>query len=128
MADNNYINTNTIPAEKGGIAGMSGCLEHTRVVTQLIREARINKGNLTVLWLNLATAYSSLPHKLVQHPLLKHHLPSRSRYLISIYENNFSMRVSSDGITSGWQKVTVEIINGCTISFNPFHLAMYMLI
>jgi len=27
-----------------------GCLEHTGVVTQLIREVRENKGDLVVLW------------------------------------------------------------------------------
>lgn len=39
--------------QKGGISGVPGCLEHTEVVTQLIREACKNKGDLTVLWLDL---------------------------------------------------------------------------
>lgn len=42
------------------------CLEHTGVVMQLIREAREGKEDLTVLWLNLANAYSCIPHKLVE--------------------------------------------------------------
>ena len=29
----------------GGISGLRGCLEHTAVVTQLIREAKENMGN-----------------------------------------------------------------------------------
>ena len=38
---------------------MSGRLKHTGVVTQLIRKARgENKGNLTVLWLDLPNAYA----------------------------------------------------------------------
>lgn len=36
------------------------------MVTLLIREARENKGNLSVLWLDLENAYGSISHKLVQ--------------------------------------------------------------
>ncbi len=59
LAKNTYINTSV---QKGGIPGMSGCMEHTGVATQLIREARENKGNLSVLWLDLANAFGSTPH------------------------------------------------------------------
>lgn len=72
LSKNKFIDTSV---QKGGIAGMSGCLEHTGVVTQLIREAKENKGNLTVLWLYLANAYGSIPHKLVQLTLTKYHVP-----------------------------------------------------
>ncbi|KAJ3614742.1 hypothetical protein NHX12_018312 [Muraenolepis orangiensis] len=37
LAENTYIDTSV---QKGGISGMPGYLEHTGVVTQLIREAR----------------------------------------------------------------------------------------
>lgn len=106
---------------------MPGCLEHTGVVTQLIREARENKGNLSVLWLNLANAYGSIPHKLVQLTLTKHHVPSRIRDLVADYYSNFRMRVSSGAITSSWHKVEIGIITRCTISVTLFSLAMNML-
>ncbi|XP_031418446.1 uncharacterized protein LOC105897391 [Clupea harengus] len=104
LAKNTYIDTSV---QKGGIPGMSGCLEHTGVVTQLIREARENKGNLSVLWLDLANAFGSIPHKLVQLTLRKHHVPSRCRDLIADYYSNFRMRVSSGAITSSWHKVEI---------------------
>ncbi|KAJ8356215.1 hypothetical protein SKAU_G00190090 [Synaphobranchus kaupii] len=56
LSNNGYIDTSV---QKGGVSGVPGCLEHTGVVTQLIREARENKGDLTVLWLDLANAYGS---------------------------------------------------------------------
>ncbi|KAG7525299.1 hypothetical protein JOB18_025050 [Solea senegalensis] len=58
---NSYIDTSV---QKGGIPKVPGCLEHTGIVTQLIREARENKGDLAVLWLDLTNAYGSIPHKL----------------------------------------------------------------
>ncbi|KAJ3585711.1 hypothetical protein NHX12_014430 [Muraenolepis orangiensis] len=113
--------------QKGCISGMPGCLEHTGVVTQLIREARENKGNLSVLWLDLENAFCSIPHKLVQFTLTKHHVPSRCRDLIADYYSNFRMRVSSEARTSSWHKVEIGIITGCTISVTLFSLAMNML-
>ncbi len=106
---------------------MPGCLEHTGVVTQLIREARENKGNLSVPWLDLANAYGSISHKLVQLTLTKHHVPTRVRDLIADYYNNFRMRTSSGALTSGWHKIEIGIITGCTISVILFSLAMNML-
>ncbi len=60
---NSYIDTSV---QKGGIPGVPGCLEHTGLVTQLIWEAHEGKGDLTALWLDLANAYGSIPHKLVE--------------------------------------------------------------
>lgn len=60
---NSYIDTSV---QKGGIPKMPGCIEHTEVVTQLLREAREGKGDLAVLWLDLANAYGSIPHRLVE--------------------------------------------------------------
>ncbi|KAJ3581478.1 hypothetical protein NHX12_016600 [Muraenolepis orangiensis] len=121
LAENTYIDTSV---QKGGISGMPGCLEHTGVVTQLIREARENMGNMSVLWFDLENAFGSIPHKLVQFTLTKHHVPSRCRDLIADYYSNFRMRVSSGAITSSWHKVEIGII---TISVTLFYLAMNML-
>lgn len=121
---NNYIDTSV---QKGGIAGVPGCLEHTGVVTQLIREARDHKGDLTVLWLDLANAYGSIPHKLVQTTMTKHHVPHHIADLILDYYNHFRMRVSAGGVTSDWHKLEVGI-TGCTISVILFAVAMNMIV
>merc|ERR1712212_635220 len=51
--------------QKGGVPGMSGCLEHTAVISQLIREAKEGKGDLVVTWLDVANVYGSLPHRVI---------------------------------------------------------------
>lgn len=61
LLKNTYID---ILVQKGGVPGVPGCIEHTSVVTQLIREARESRGNLAVLWLDLANADGSIPHVL----------------------------------------------------------------
>ena len=44
---------------------MPGVIEHTEVMTQLLKEAKANKGDMAVLWLDLKIAYGCIPHSLV---------------------------------------------------------------
>lgn len=90
------------------------------MVTQLIREANESKGDVAVLWLDLANAYGSIPHKLVETALARHHVPVKIRNLIMDHHNNFSARVSSGQVTSFWHKLEKGIITGCTISVSLF--------
>ena len=64
LLNNNYID---ISVQKGGVPGVSGCVEHTSVPSEIIRDARENKGDLTVLWFDLANAYGSIPHSYRHH-------------------------------------------------------------
>lgn len=82
------------------------------------------KGNLSVVWLNLANAYGSILHRLLQLTLTKHNIP---RNHISDFHTNFRMRASSGTITSRWDEVEIVIITGCSMSEILFALAMNML-
>ncbi|XP_060603696.1 uncharacterized protein LOC132756599 [Ruditapes philippinarum] len=66
LLENKYID---IAVQKGGVPGVSGCVEHTSVISQIIKEAHENKGDLAVIWLDLANAYGSVPHQLIQKTL-----------------------------------------------------------
>ena len=113
LLKNNYIDTSV---QKGGIPGFPGCLEHTGVVTQILREAREGKGDLAVLWLDLANAYGSIPHKLVEEALKRHHVPGKISELILGYYDNFQIRISSKILISDWHRLERGIITGCTLS------------
>nr|AAN12398.1 polyprotein [Tetraodon nigroviridis] len=124
LLKNQYIDSSV---QKGGIPGVPGCLEHCGVVTQLIREAREGRGSLAVLWLDLANAYGSIPHKLVEMALARHHVPGPIKTLIMDYYDSFHLRVTSGSVTSEWHRLEKGIITGCTISVIIFALAMNML-
>lgn len=125
LPKNSFLDTSV---QKGGILRISGCLEHIGVVTQLIREARENKGNMTVMWLDLANEYGSLPHNLVELTLEKHQVHGRVRDLIANYYTDFRLGVSAGVTTSSWHKVQLGIITRCTISVILFSLAMNWLV
>lgn len=79
-----------------------GCLDHNGVVTQLIREAHENRGDLAVIWLDLCNAYESIPHKLVELVLHLYHDPSKIKDPILDYFYNFRLRVTSVRVTLPW--------------------------
>lgn len=68
-----------ITVRKGGIPDASGCIEHTSIPTQIIRQARKEKNKLAIIWLDCANAYGSMPHKLVQLALEKYCVPAKTR-------------------------------------------------
>ena len=124
LIGNQYIDTSV---QKGGIAGMSGCLEHTAVISQLIKEAKEGKSSLAVIWLDLANAYGSVPHSLVEDTLKAYHVPGKVRDIIQEYYRGLHLRFNVDNYTTGWQRLEKGIPTGCTISVILFAAAMNLI-
>ena len=97
MLDNKYID---IAVQNGGVPGVSGCVDHTSVLTQIIREAKEMKGELAVIWLDLAHAYGSMPHKLVQLTLQRYHVPGKIRQLLESYFDMLELRFTVQNLTN----------------------------
>ena len=122
---NGYIDT-TI--QKGGIPGVSGCLEHTALLSQLIQEAKSEKKNLVITWLDISNAYGSIPHKLIKKALESAHVSKEMIELISVYYDNPRIRFATKQFTTEWQKLEKGIITGCTLSVVLFTLTMTWLV
>ncbi len=125
MTQNGYINTSI---QKGGVEGFSGCLEHTGVLSQLIQEAKEKKGSLTVVWLDFANAYGSIPHNLIQVALDYYHIPYNIQGMITSYLRGIKLRFQSAKFTTKWQPVEKGIVTGCTISPILFIMGMNLII
>jgi hypothetical protein len=95
-----------IPQYKnGGISQSSGCLEHTVVISQLLKEAKEDRGDISVVWLDLANAFGSVPHKLVQKTLGQYHVPEKIRLIIKRYYEGLHARFTVDNYTTRWQRI-----------------------
>ncbi|XP_045174487.2 uncharacterized protein LOC123535800 [Mercenaria mercenaria] len=125
MTTNKYVD---ISVQKGGIPGLSGCVEHTSALTQLLHEARINHSDLTVVWLDLANAYGSIPHELIKKSLEHYHIPDHARSLIMNYFDNIHLRFSCSRFTTNWLQLQKGIVTGCTISVILFVMGMNMIL
>lgn len=73
---NNYTDSSV---QKGDISGFHGCIDHASAIKHLIREAKINGSDVTVIWLDLANTYGFLPHSLIFEDLKLYHIPDNTQ-------------------------------------------------
>ena len=114
--------------QKGGVPGVSGCMEHTAILSQLIKEAKEGKKDLVVVWLDIANAYGTIPHSMIMQSLRKAHVPEEVCELVESYYSDVAIRFTTRNFTTEWQKVEQGIITGCTLSVILFALAMTLLV
>ncbi|CAC5393214.1 unnamed protein product [Mytilus coruscus] len=122
MTDNNYED---ISVQKDGVPGFSGCIEYTSINSQLIQEAKVNKKDLTV---DLANAYGTIPHMLIQESLDRYHIPDHCKRVIRSYLSGIELRFTTSTFTATWQILQKRIVTGCTISVILFVMGINMII
>ncbi|GFO00759.1 reverse transcriptase [Plakobranchus ocellatus] len=125
VTENAYINTSV---QKGGIPGISGCLEHATMIWEAIQRAKSEKLNLDVIWLDLANAYGSVPHEMIQLALRMYHVPEVIQVMLDDYFSGFRMRFSTNNYTTSWINLEVGIAMGCTIPPILFVMAMEVIL
>ena len=62
---NNFVDTSV---QKAGIQGFSGCLEHANIIWHQIQTANKEWRDLHMVFLDLANAFGSVPHKILWGP------------------------------------------------------------
>ncbi len=104
LSNNHYIDTS---CQKAGLSGFPGCIEHTSVIWEQIQRSKREKSERHIVWLDLANAYGSVPHKLVEVALEFFHVPACVITIIAKYFNNLRMCFSLHGHMTGWQQMSV---------------------
>ena len=122
---NGYINESV---QKAGIPGIPGCVEHAATIWDTIQEAKKTKGDLNVVWLDLANAYGSVPHELLFKAMEFFYIPEKIKNVMRSYYNKFQMRFTTENFTTDWHRLEVGIGAGCTISVIWFVLVMEMIL
>ncbi len=125
LVGNGYVDTTV---QKGAVAGVPGCLEHSAMTWDAIQSAKANRKELHVLWLDLANAYGSVPHMLIAEACEFFHVPQPTAALLVDYFNGLSLRFSTKSFTTKPIKCEVGIAMGCSVSPVVFIMAMQMLL
>ena len=64
-------------------------------IWDVIQDAKSNKIDLSVVWLDLANAYVSVPHELLFKSMDHFHIPDKVKTLMNKYYNSFVMRFTT---------------------------------
>ena len=113
VTENKIINTSS---QKGSIKKMAGVWEHTAMMWSGLQDARKRRKNITTIWLDLANAFGSVPHSLIEFVLTRYGIPPDWIELIMLYYHGMWGRVSTSKSHSHWIKLECGIFAGCTVS------------
>ncbi|GFO27371.1 reverse transcriptase [Plakobranchus ocellatus] len=115
LTENGYLDTSV---QKGGIPGVSGCLEHATMIWEAIQRAKSEKLNLDVVWLDLANAYGSVPYEMIQLALRMYHVPEVIQVMLDDYFTKGEIHPSSTSSTVFITESGVKKWHGGSIPIN----------
>ena len=98
------------------------------MVWSALQNARSANLDLANIWLDIANAYGSIPHKLMIFALKRYGVPDKWISLISNYYAGLWSRCFSPSSPSGWHHHLKGIFTGCTLSIILFLVGMNIII
>ena len=113
LLTNGYIDTTV---QKAGIPGFPGCMEHSAMVWDLIQQSRAEKTDLSIVWLDLANAYGSVPHAAIKFALQFFWIPEQIASIIMGYLNVYQISFQTETYRSKCIDVEKGVAAGDTIS------------
>ena len=97
-----------------------GCWEHMSSVWSALKDARQNKTSLANVWLDIANAYGSIPHRLFFFALKRYEVLEPWITLIQKYYSAIYTKSFSSSAPSNWHQHFRGIFAGCTVSIILF--------
>ena len=120
MTMNNYLDTT---AQKAYIQGINGCVEHVKVIQEVIQHAKANNKTAHITWFDLIDAFGSLSHMLTPYVLLYYHLPIR----IINYIKNIYSKLKGRIKTKDWETETFQFLKG-VFQGDPFSGTIFLIV
>jgi len=125
MLSNKYIPREV---QKGFLAGVPGCLEHSFALYEALREAKEEQRRIVTCWIDLANAYGSVRHNLIQFALRWFHVPEPVRELIFNYYEQLMTKVQTKEWTTGFFLFDIGLFQGCVLSTILFDCVFQLLL
>ena len=125
LVDNHNLNSNV---QKAFMPGVPGCLEHQFTLTAVLSEARKKHKSLAVAWLDLANAYGSVHHALIQFSLQHYNVPSEISSLVNSLYCNLSASIHSPEWTTETFPLKIGVYQGDPLSVNIFNCVINTLV
>ena len=95
---------------------------------EALRDARCSRRSVCATWLDLANAYGSVRHMLVQFALKWYHVPKVVCALMYHYYDEIFAFVQTEQWRSDWYHIAIGVPQGCTASTVVFDAAFQVVL
>ena len=113
LVHNSYIPRKV---QKGFLSGVAGCVEHTFMLYEALKEAKEEQRQIVVAWIDLANAYGSVRHNLIQFALHWYHVPEAIQELVFDYYEKIMARVETSAWHTDFFRFDIGVFQGCVLS------------
>ena len=105
MLGNKYLDRSI---QKAFMTATPGCTEHHSKLGTILHEAKQRHRSVTTAWLDLANAYGSVHHSLIQFSLHHYHAsPKFSAVVESLYDG-----IAAEVMSEGWSTPLIPLQRG----------------
>ena len=125
LQTNKYIESNI---QKGFWKGISGTIEHTELLTHIVKHAKYKQRQVIITLLDLKNAFGEVDHRLILKVLKYHHIPVEIEHLITDYYKNYSITVGTEDFTMDHLLVGKGVLQGDCLSPLLFNMIVNTLI
>ena len=114
--------------QMGFLTGVAGCIEHTFATNEAMRDAYENHRQIILTFIDLANAYGSVMHNLIQFALWWYHVPPETADIIFDYDEKLEAQVATDDWKTGFFRYQIGLFQGCVLSTILFDLVFNLLL
>ena len=125
MLSNGYLN-NSI--QKAFLPVTPGCTERHLKLASVLAEARRKHKSLSVCWLDLANAYGSVHHSLIEYSLRHYQAPAQFQHILSAFYTDLSASVSTNEWATDLIPLGVGVYQGDPLSVAVFNTVINILV
>ena len=125
MLENEYLDPSI---QKAFMRATPGCTKHHLKLASILADAKRKHKSLTVAWLDLANAYSSVHHSLIDFALHHYHAPSQFCNVVASLYSGLSARVSTDAWTTPSFPFNIGVYQGDPLSGVIFNTVINTLV
>ena len=102
--------------QKGFTPKIAGVLEHTSMMANIIDKARTKQHSLVLTLLDLNNAFGEVHHNFIEEVLFYHHIPAKTKAMISCLYTGFHMSVITDDYLTPAIPVRKGVLQGNCLS------------
>jgi hypothetical protein len=125
MVKNVYIDKDI---QKGFLTGVAGCVEHSFALMEALRDAKDGPRQIVTTWIDLANAYGSVRHNLIQYALDWYHVPTDIQALIFDYYEKLMATVTTSDWSTNFFLFDIGLFQGCVLSTILFDCVFQLLL